>query len=144
MRVSASTAFLLAVCACSPSRGIRPNDTQVVAQWLLDDRSNTLVDVVTLAFRNIRTERAINRICEDVCFDDGNDVGSGTFNVYLYTQDVAATVRLLTDLESAGSIPSGLRIGVAQYKDRQRRDWTYKGVYPAGLKSFDLIYRNSH
>lgn len=91
----------------------------------------------------MRTERVIVNACKDVCFDDGNDVGSGTLNVYLYTQDVSATVRLLTGLENAGRIPPGLRIGVAQYTDRQRRDWTYRGVYPAGLKSFDLIYRNS-
>lgn len=142
MRTIPAAALLLAVCACSPSRGMRPNDTQVVAQWLMKD-PRTFMDAVTRAFRNMRTEQAIDSACRETCFDDGNDVGSGTFNVYLYTQDVPATVRLLTNLESAGSIPGELRIGIARYKDRERRDWSYKPAYPAGLKFFDLTYRNS-
>ena len=143
MRVNVSAALLLTLCACSPSRGIRPNDTQVVAQWLTDDRVNTVMDVIGRGFRNICTEHAIERACGDLCFDDGNDVGGGIFNVYLYTQDVPSTVRMLVRLEKAGDIPLGLRIGVARYKDKDRRDWTYEGVYPSDLKAFDLIYRHS-
>ncbi len=103
----------------------------------------TFIDAVTRAFRNMRTEQAIDSACQQTCFDDGNDVGGGTFNVYLYTEDIPATVRLLTNLEKADVIPPGLRVGVGQYRDKQRRDWTYKVAYPNGLKSFDLTYRNS-
>lgn len=144
MRAIGAAALFLALCACSQSRGMRPNDTQVVAQWLVNDDADTFLAVVTRGFRNVSTEQVIDGACNETCFDDGNDVGSGTFNVYLYTQDVSATVRLLVSLESAGRIPPGLRIGVAQYKDGQRRDWTYRAAYPAWLTSFDLIYRNAH
>jgi hypothetical protein len=143
MRVNGLVALLLALCACSPSRGIRPNDRQVVAQWLTSDHASSALGVIGRGFQNVWTERAIEKACESLCFDDGNDVGSGTFNVYLYTQDAPSTVQMLIGLEKAGSIPPGLRIGVARYRDKGGRDWIYEGVYPPKLQTFDLSYQNS-
>lgn len=142
MRVTILFALALTACACSQSRGIRPNDTQVVAQWHTNDGVTSWFSLIRLQIRNFRTEWTIENACRDTCFDDGNDVGSGTVNVYLYTQDVPSTVRMLVGLENAGKVPGALRIGVAWYKDA-RRDWTYEGVYPKGLKTFELMDRNS-
>jgi hypothetical protein len=85
-------------------------------------------------------EDELDRASGDLYFEDGNDIGGGTFNVYLYTQRIDATVQKIIELERLGRIPAGARIGVAQYSNAQRTDWTYKPVWPAGLKSFDITY----
>lgn len=142
LRAGSWALVLTVICACSPQpRGIRPNDTQVVAQWLLTSSPSSIVDAAELGIRNLQTEEAIGNACSNVCFGDGNDMGGGAFNVYLYTRDVPATVRLLERLEKSGNIPDGLRIGVAHYKDKSRRDWSYVGVFPRGLKVFNLTYK---
>jgi hypothetical protein len=87
------------------------------------------------------SETRVDWVCEDVCFLDGNDIGSGTYNLYLYTQDVPETVKRLVKLEEAQRIRPGLRIGVAKYTDSTRKDWTYEAVYPSTLKDFDISYR---
>ncbi|MEI9932858.1 MAG: hypothetical protein WDM89_20555 [Rhizomicrobium sp.] len=86
-------------------------------------------------------ESRVDRACASICSFDGNDIGSGTYNLYLYTEDVPATVKLLIELENSGGISHGLRIGVAKYTDTHHNDWTYQAVYPATLKAFDLIYK---
>jgi hypothetical protein len=85
-------------------------------------------------------ESRVDTACKEVCFFDGNDIGGGTYNLYLYTRDVHSTVTLLVDLEETHRIPPHLRIGVARYADRERKNWTYDPVYPQGLKTFDISY----
>src|SRR2546423_15276374 len=126
---------LALVAACSQPRGIRPGDTQVVAQWITSDlpasRGSTaaaLIRGISSAFARISLENRVDRACRDNCFLDGNDIGSGTYNLYLYTGDVAATVKVLVELERANRLPAGLRIGGAKYTDAEHRNWTYEPV----------------
>lgn len=51
------------------------------------------------------------------------------------------TVSKLIDMEQKGMLPRGLRIGVAQYTNKERTDWTYRVAYPDDLAKFELIYR---
>jgi hypothetical protein len=128
-------------------RGILPNDTKIVAQWLLPspaiDQQGLLARVkgILSLYRYFRAEAAIERAAEGLYFEDGNDIGSGTFNVFIYTDQVDRTVARLIDLERSGKVPVGLRIGVAQYKNQERTDWTYSVAYPPTLTNFELIYR---
>ena len=131
--------------SASQARGLKPGDLQVVAQWLLPSGGSSPgpVDAVKSAAmmqRYFKAERAIEKESGGAYFEDGNDVGGGAFNVYLYTDKVDATVAQLIALEHQGKIAAGLRIGVAQYTDAQRKDWTYKAYYPAGLTRFDITY----
>jgi len=80
------------------------------------------------------TEARIGWACGQVCFDDGNDVGGGAYNIYVYTQDVPETVKLLVRLEQTRRLPRGLRIGI------RRTDRTYTPAYPSTLKAFDISY----
>jgi hypothetical protein len=131
----------------SAERGIQPNDTQIVAQWLLPppaiDQQGLWARVrgILSLYRYFRVESAIERAAEGLYFEDGNDIGSGTFNVFIYTDQVDRTVARLIDLERSGKVPVGLRIGVAQYKNKERTDWTYSVAYPPTLTNFELIYR---
>ncbi len=74
---------------------------------------------------------------------DGNDIGSGTTNFYLYAEDahVDSVVKELIDMQRRKLLPAGMRIGVAIYKDAKRREWDYRPVYPKGLTQFDIMYR---
>ncbi len=142
-----ATTLALAGCTQSDSelRGPRAGDTQVVAQWLVPSdgaRPGFVGGLKSVApmQRYFQAERAIEGASRGVYFEDGNDAGGGTFNVYLFTDRVGATAAQLIALEREGKIPAGLRIGVAQYTDPQRKDWTYKAYYPAGLARFDVVY----
>jgi hypothetical protein len=141
-----AVALLSVLAACSPSRGIRPGDTQVVAQWIESEPTHTkksfalIVEQFWFLLNQMRTEPRIDSACETVCFLDGNDIGSGTYNVYLYTDNTSETVKRIVALEQSCRIPPGLRIGVAKYKDSAHKDWTYEAVYPRGLKHFEVFY----
>ncbi len=73
-------------------------------------------------------------------FVDGNDVGGGTMNIFIYADDerVASVVSKLVTMHD--QLPGGMRIGVAEYKDAKRKDWTFRPVYPRELKHFDITY----
>jgi hypothetical protein len=125
------------LAACSQSRGIRPGDTQIVAQWTTENLTSA---TTTAAVERMATEMRIGWACEHVCFDDGNDIGGGAYDIYLYTADVPETVKLLVQLERTRRLPRGLRIGIAKYKDNRHTDWTYAAAFPSTLKAFDLSY----
>ena len=118
----------------SSQRGIKPGDTQVVVQWSSDDMRGLF------PFKRISAESRAEQACGDICFVDGNDIGSGTFNLYLYTADVPETVRRMAALEMAGRLPAGMRIGYAKYTRADRSDWVYEPAYPSDLKNFDITY----
>jgi hypothetical protein len=122
------------LAACSQPRGIKPGDTQVVAQWTT---YNLTASTITARIERATTEARIGWACGNVCFVHGKDVGGSAYNIYLYTQDVRATVKLLVRLEQTRRLPRGLQIGIAKYKDDRRTDWTYAPAYPATLKTFD-------
>lgn len=88
----------------------------------------------------VKTDQTLDEDSGNLYFDDGNDVGTGTCNIYLYSARVADTVAFLIDLEKKGKLPTGLRIGVANYTNKAHTDWTYLVAYPPGLKKFDITY----
>ncbi|WP_293906625.1 hypothetical protein [Phenylobacterium sp.] len=131
-RMWAPMTGLLAGCApnAAEQRGLRPGDTQVVAQWVMtSDRTGPY----------FAAESQIAKASEGLYFEDGNDVGGGYFNVYLYTDHVPETVAHLIDMERAGKVPRNLRIGVAVYKGGDRSDWTYRPAHPATLTLFGVF-----
>ena len=117
----------------------------MVVQWpeKLPDLSAHRLAAIGYGIRHtihqLQLESRIDRMCRDMCYLDGNDIGSGTYNLYLYTGDVTETVKRLIDLQQSQKIPSGMRIAVAKYKNRDRTDWIYEPVYPHTLKQFDLF-----
>lgn len=133
--VGAVLALMLAACGLEGRRPM-PTDTQIVAQWPLTDTATPL-DLQ----RYFAAELLIERECGQVCSVDGNDVGGGVFNVFLYSNDVDATVAVLRRLRDAGRIPEDMRVGVADYTNADRTDWVYSPVYPDGLASFDPFGR---
>lgn len=116
------------------SRPLREDDTQVIAQWL--DRDSATWGY----FDGILSEIRIDLACGELCAFDGNDIGSGTYNMYLYTGDVSGTVALLKRMELKGDIPMGVRIGVRRYTNASHTDWTYEAVHPVGLREFRIMY----
>jgi hypothetical protein len=135
--------MLAASCSPSPSeqRGIKEGDIQLVAQWL-ENGSESPWGRLTWTFT---TQDRVSAACGSICFVDGNDLGSGTRNLYLYTQpkDVRKTINLLIELEGAKRLPGNMRIGIAEYKNEKHSDWTYRPAYPAGLKQFSIVYSGS-
>jgi hypothetical protein len=125
------------LAACSQPRGIKPGDTQIVVQWTT---YNLTASTMTARIERAMTEARIGWACGHLCFDEGNDVGGGAYNIYLYTQDVPATVKLLVRLEQTRHLPRGLQIGIAKHEASRQTDWTYTPGYPATLKSFDISY----
>jgi hypothetical protein len=123
-------AFALVACDGARRESL-PDDTQILAQWLLPPEATPL-DL----HKYFAAETLIARECRQTCSEDGNDIGGGTFNVFLYTADIDATVALLVRLDEADRIPDGMRIGVAEYTNAERTDWTYRAAYPEGLTSF--------
>lgn len=107
--------------------------TQIVVQWTRD--------IDWFHVQQVLDDRAGQLGCDS----DGNDIGSGTTNFYLYAADPAidGVVRRLIAMEAEHALPPDMRIGVAVYKDAARKDWTYRPAHPAGLKSFDITYRKN-
>ena len=128
----------LALASCDVERR-EPleGDTQIVAQWLRPGTATPL-DVQ----KYFAAELLIDRECRATCSVDGNDIGGSAFNVFLYATDVDAAVALLVRLKEARRIPEGMRVGVAEYTNPGRTDWTYRPVYPAGLTSFSPFARD--
>ena len=103
-------------------------ETQVIVQWDGNQASHL-----------IRLQNAFDDNAEKLGYkSDGNDVGGGVVNFYLYADDaqVQRLIPKLVDLQEQGTLPADMRIGVAVYKDAARKDWTYRPAYPAQLKSF--------
>jgi hypothetical protein len=123
----AKIASLALLAPCAASAGT----TQIVVQWV------RAVDLM-------RVQGALDDDAAKAGYDsDGNDVGGGTENFYLYADDAAAdgVVHRLIGLQTRKQLPEGMRIGVAVYKDANRKDWTYRPAYPADLKTFDITYK---
>jgi hypothetical protein len=119
------------LAACSQSRGVKPGDTRLVAQWTT---YNLTASTFTARIERATTEARIAWACGNVCFVDGKDVGGSAYNIYLYTQDVPGTVKLLVRLEQTRRLPRGLQIGI------RHADRTYAPAYPSTLRNFDISY----
>jgi len=107
--------------------------TQIIVQW-------------THQIDWFRVQATLDNRAQRLGYDsDGNDIGSGTVNFYLYSPDenVDGVVRDLVAMEKQQQLPPGMQIGVAIYKDTARKDWAYRAAYPTGLKNFDIMYRKN-
>lgn len=146
MRAVAACAALLLIVGCGQSAALQTmppspygSRTQIIVQWQLPaGKANALSEIAALQ-RYFDAEELITKSEGDLFEEDGNDVGGGLFNVYLYSDKVDETVAAIIKLDAGGKLPTGTRIGVAQYKDAARTDWTYRPVYPAGLSTFDVF-----
>jgi hypothetical protein len=89
-----------------------------------------------------RVESILEAHENDLYFVDGNDVGSGTINFFLYARDenVDATVNAVVRLYEQKLLPDGMRVGVAAYKNEARSDWDFRPVFPVGLEQFNITY----
>jgi hypothetical protein len=138
-RIFTAAMVCLLLAACSSGGSARPvtaSDVQVVAQWVLPEGGPSRSNLPAY----FRAESVIDRASEGLYVEDGNDVGGGVFNVFLYTERVDDTVARLVALERSGKLPSGLRVGVARYKDPEHTDWDFIPRHPFDLKHFDLSY----
>jgi len=127
MRNTHISAAVLALSLGLPTMAIAAS-TQIVVQW--DD---------TQAQHLVHLQTAFDHEAETLGYiSDGNDIGGGVINFYLYTDTshVNDLIPKLVALQNQGTLPAGMRIGVAVYKDSSRKDWTYRPAYPAQLKSF--------
>jgi hypothetical protein len=71
---------------------------------------------------------------------DSFDLGSGTMNLFLYTDDPEKAVQHVVELFEEGLLPPGMRIGVADTQGTEQSTRTYHPVYPPSLAQFELIY----
>ena len=130
----------LAFCGTSKADDRKPMDTQVVVQW--DMTSPPGFTDPAAAKRRLdayfSAEEVISDAGGDLYFEDGNDIGGGVFNVFVYSDRVGDTVARIIALDRAGKFPKGTKIGVAIYKDASRKDWAFRAAYPADLKTFSL------
>lgn len=131
--------FRTAIVACVAilTMGIaQAGTTQIVVQWA--SSSNGLSTFQLFQVQHILDDRAQ----QGGYNSDGNDVGSGTTNFYLYADDkrVDAVVRELITMQQQKLLPDGMQVGIAEYKDANRKDWSYRPAYPATLKHFDITY----
>ncbi len=119
----------------------RAETTQVVVQWVGKDWSGLSREQV------FDVQGKLDDLGTKDGFDsDGNDVGGGTANFYLYADDKHAdkVVQEIVDMQKKGQLPGGMRIGVAVYKDSARKDWIYRVAYPSTLKHFDITYHEKN
>jgi hypothetical protein len=136
-------ALLIACCmgTLASAQTSSPYDqTQIVAQWLMTANSPGMKANLWGAMKCVSVDQKLDDESGNLYFDDGNDVGSGTCNIYLYTARVDDTIAFLIDLEKKDKIPRGLRIGVAVYTNKAHSDWIYAVAFPPSLKKFDITY----
>jgi hypothetical protein len=117
----------------------RTGRTQIVVQWLSSESHLSPWQIFKI--QGVFDDRA-----DKIGYDsDGNDIGSGTENYYLYADDgkIDAVVQGVITMQKEKVLPGGMRIGVAVYKDANRRDWSYRAVYPKSLTEFDITYSRS-
>ncbi|MDR3525669.1 MAG: hypothetical protein P4L57_00200 [Rhizomicrobium sp.] len=108
--------------------------TQIVVQWLNGGNDGPSVAHLFDAENRLENESS------GLYIVDGNDIGGGTFNVFIYADDAQVDVVVHKLIAMHDQLPNGMRIGVAVYKDAQRKDWTFRPVYPDGLREFYITY----
>jgi hypothetical protein len=110
---------------CAPQR------TQIVAQWSDAPGLDALFPIEDAL---IDEEGGLFEV-------DGHDIGSGTFNVFIYAEDakVESSLRHIVEMAERGAVPEGMKLAIAQYLNAERTDWAFKPVYPADLKSFAIF-----
>jgi hypothetical protein len=110
-----------------------PPGTQIVVQWFDNSPPNSSVNADPLL--DLLYTRS-----DGLYVVDSFDLGAGTMNVFLYTDDSDAAVRHVIALFEEGLLPQGMRIGVADTQGTEQSTRTYHPVYPPSLAEFKLIY----
>ena len=114
-----------------------PPGTQVVVQWF--DNSPPTSSVNADPLLDLLYKRSQN-----LYVVDSFDLGAGTMNVFLYSDDPDKAVRRVIELFEEGALPAGTRIGVADTQGTEQSTRTYHPVYPPGLAKFELIYADQN
>ena len=106
---------------------------QIILQWkddaliFADSDSSTFFDVME------KLERDIESHCGELIAVDGHDFGSGTANIFVYTDHVRRAIDLLIKLADANKLPACVRIGTPDPFG------TVRAHYPKDLRKFDLM-----
>ena len=110
-----------------------PPGTQIVVQWFDNSPMNSSVHADPLL--DLLYTRS-----DGLYVVDSFDLGSGTMNLFLYTDDPDKAVRHVVELFEEGLLPPGMRIGVANTQGTEQSTRTYHPVYPPNLAQFELLY----
>ena len=70
---------------------------------------------------------------------DGHDIGKSAANVVLFAADPDAAITRIVEIFECGLLREGMRIGVAQYTNAARTDWTYRPMFPPSLEDFEVV-----
>jgi len=101
---------------------------QIVVQWL-DGQFQSMGDPASDQLSSI--EEVLETGSNGLYYVDGHDSGSGTINIFLYTDAEEAALAQLIALAEQGVLPSGVRIGLPEAA-------RVRAVYPPGLREFEL------
>ena len=110
-----------------------PPGTQIVVQWFDNSPPNSGVNADPLL-------DLLYKQSQDLYVVDSFDLGAGTMNVFLYTDDPDKAVRRVVEIFDQGLLPQGMRIGVADTQGTEQSTRTYHPVYPPSLAEFKLMY----
>lgn len=110
-----------------------PPGKQIVVQWFDNSPPNSSVNADPLLDR-------LYKQSQDAYVVDSFDLGGGTMNVFLYTDDPDKAVRRVVEIFDQGLLPQGMRIGVADTQGTEQSTRTYHPVYPPSLAEFKLMY----
>lgn len=124
------SAFLVPFTRVSGVSADTKQIVQIVLQWKLED-VNIWLDFFWL-------ETRLEHEAQGLYVVDGNDVGGGMFNVYLLTGTPDPAVRRVLELFKANRLRPNLRIAVAENYSPDRRNWTYRLVFPDSGGPFEL------
>src|SRR5262245_12016511 len=110
-----------------------PPGTQIVVQWF-DSRPPTehvnadpLLDLLSMRSQNLYVV-------------DSFDIGAGTLNVFLYSDDPDRAARRVVEIFEEGLLPPGMRIGIADARGGEQSTRSYHPAYPPSLAKFELMY----
>jgi hypothetical protein len=110
-----------------------PPGKQIVVQWFDNSPPNSSVNADPLL-------DLLYKQSQDAYVVDSFDLGAGTMNVFLYTDDPDKAVRRVVEIFDHGLLPQGMRIGVADTQGTEQSTRTYHPVYPPSLAEFKLMY----
>ena len=110
-----------------------PPGTQIVVQWFDNSPPTSSVNADPLL-------DLLHTRSQNLYVVDSFDLGAGTMNVFLYSDDPDRAVRRVVELFEEGLLPAGMRIGVADTVGGEQIMRRYHPVYPPSLAEFQLLY----
>ena len=110
-----------------------PPGRQIVVQWFDNSPPTSSVNADPLL-------DLLHTRSQNLYVVDSFDVGAGTLNVFLYSDDPDRAVKRVIELFEEGLLPAGMRIGVADTIGTEQVTRKYHPVYPPTLAEFQLMY----